>query len=350
MGLARAPRAQGLHVSEYGSVNNVQASASLHDRRSRSMSCSAFPVDPRHQAGQPQGGTTSLPTRRCRSRAPRGRQWRSRRGLEYLAITDHSATARVRQPRDADALRDQDAKVRALNASLSGVELLIGARERTSSDGWLDTTTTCSTKLDWVVGSSSTRPFGCAAQDNSGAHRHRLREHPWIDAIGGLTGRKIETAPPYQSTPTRSSRRPRGRNDAGDQLGTRSARPRRHQRRRQAGGSTDCHRLRAHGSTGSGSGAGEARGLERATCQHAALEDRFARLRKRAASAKQQIVGHGAVDGEARARKGASTSPARAREVHEHHPAQCGCSSEMSRVTSRSSIACTDPQCRDTDT
>ena len=117
------------------------------------------------------------------------------RGLEYLAITDHSASHGFGRHVSAEELERQIVRVRELNARLEGFELLIGSEVNIGPDGTLDYPDELLERLDWAVGSIHTA-FGLSEE----AMTMRLVaacEHPWIDAIGHPTGRKIETRAPY---------------------------------------------------------------------------------------------------------------------------------------------------------
>ena len=114
------------------------------------------------------------------------------RGLEYLAITDHSATHGFGNHVTADDLWAQVERVRAINDSLDGFELLIGTETNIGLDGMPDYPDDLLAELDWVIASAHTS----FAMDMT----ERLvtaAEHPYVDAIGHPTGRKIETRPPY---------------------------------------------------------------------------------------------------------------------------------------------------------
>ena len=60
------------------------------------------------------------------------------RGYEYLAITDHSASHGFGNHVDADTLRAQIERVRALDAELDGFDVLIGTETNVLTDGSLD--------------------------------------------------------------------------------------------------------------------------------------------------------------------------------------------------------------------
>ncbi|HEX8205494.1 MAG TPA: DNA polymerase/3'-5' exonuclease PolX [Solirubrobacteraceae bacterium] len=117
------------------------------------------------------------------------------RGLEYIAHTDHSATHGFGNHVEPDTLRAQIDHVRELNERIEGIELLIGTETNILPDGSPDYDDDLLSQLDWVVGSVHTS-FGMHEAEMT----RRLVaacEHPWIDAIGHPTGRKIERRKPY---------------------------------------------------------------------------------------------------------------------------------------------------------
>jgi DNA polymerase (family X) len=114
------------------------------------------------------------------------------RGLEYLAITDHSATHGFGNHVSADDLWRQIERVRAINAGLDGFELLIGTETNIGLDGMPDYPDDLLAELDWVIASAHTAFAMDMTERLVGAI-----EHPLIDAIGHPTGRKIETRAAY---------------------------------------------------------------------------------------------------------------------------------------------------------
>jgi DNA polymerase (family 10) len=85
--------------------------------------------------------------------------------------------------------------VREVNATLDGLELLIGTETNILPDGSPDYDDDLLAELDWVMASVHTS-FGMPTSEMTDRIVAAI-EHPWIDAIGHLTGRKIETRPPY---------------------------------------------------------------------------------------------------------------------------------------------------------
>ena len=119
-----------------------------------------------------------------------------KRGYEYIAITDHSATHGFGNHVTPDHLRAQIEKIRALNDTLDDIEVLIGTETNILPDGSPDYDDDLLAELDWVMGSVHTS-FGMSEEDMT-RRVVTACEHPWIDAIGHLTGRKIETRRPYR--------------------------------------------------------------------------------------------------------------------------------------------------------
>jgi DNA polymerase (family 10) len=117
------------------------------------------------------------------------------RGLEYLAITDHSASHGFGNEVSPDQLRVQIARVRALNERIEGIELLVGSEVNVLPDGSLDYDDELLAQLDWVVASVHTSfRIGEEAMTE---RMVRAVEHPLVDALGHPTGRKIERRAPY---------------------------------------------------------------------------------------------------------------------------------------------------------
>jgi DNA polymerase (family X) len=115
--------------------------------------------------------------------------------LEYIAITDHSATHGFGNHVTPDALRAQIEEIRALDERMEGIRVLIGTETNITSDGTPDYDDELLEQLDWVVGSVHT-----SFAIGSDAMTERMVaaiEHPLIDAIGHPTGRKIESRAPY---------------------------------------------------------------------------------------------------------------------------------------------------------
>ena len=117
------------------------------------------------------------------------------RGLDYLAITDHSATHGFGDHVTEDHLRKRIEEIRALNERLDGFTLLIGTETNILPDGSPDYSDAVLAELDWVIASVHTS-FNMT-RENMTARIVAAAEHPLIDAIGHPTGRKISKRPPY---------------------------------------------------------------------------------------------------------------------------------------------------------
>jgi DNA polymerase (family 10) len=117
------------------------------------------------------------------------------RGLEYIAITDHSASHGFGNDVSPDELRRQIERVRELNDRIEGIEILVGTESNIGVDGAPDYADDLLAELDWVIASVHTS-FGM----DPTAMTDRIIaavEHPLVDAIGHPTGRKIERRAPY---------------------------------------------------------------------------------------------------------------------------------------------------------
>ncbi|MET0768507.1 MAG: PHP domain-containing protein, partial [Solirubrobacteraceae bacterium] len=117
-------------------------------------------------------------------------------GLEYLAITDHSATHGFGDHVTEDQLRERIEEIRGLNERLDGFELLIGTETNILPDGSPDYPDDLLAELDWVIASIHTS-FGMGAKKMTERLVAAI-EHPLVDAIGHPTGRKIEKRQPYE--------------------------------------------------------------------------------------------------------------------------------------------------------
>jgi DNA polymerase (family X) len=117
-------------------------------------------------------------------------------GLEYLAITDHSATHGFGDHVTEDQLRARIEEIRGINERLDGFELLIGTETNILPDGSPDYPDDLLAELDWVIASIHTS-FGMGAKKMTDRLVAAI-EHPLVDAIGHPTGRKIEKRQPYE--------------------------------------------------------------------------------------------------------------------------------------------------------
>ena len=117
------------------------------------------------------------------------------RGYEYVAITDHSATHGFGDHVTPDELERQIERVAAANEVVDGITILAGTETNILPNGSPDYGDELLARLDWVIGSVHTS-FGMPAADMTKRMVAAI-EHPWIDAIGHPTGRKISSRQPY---------------------------------------------------------------------------------------------------------------------------------------------------------
>jgi DNA polymerase (family 10) len=114
-------------------------------------------------------------------------------GYEYLAITDHSASFGFGDEVAPAQLLEQIERIHA--TEVDGIELLAGTEVNILPDGSLDYDDELLAQLDWVVASvhSSFRMPSARMTERI----VKAIEHPLVDVIGHLSGRKIERRAPY---------------------------------------------------------------------------------------------------------------------------------------------------------
>jgi DNA polymerase (family 10) len=118
-------------------------------------------------------------------------------GYEYLAITDHSASFGFGNEVSPARLQEQIARIRELSGTdaVGGITLLAGSEVNILPDGSLDYDDETLATLDWVVASVHSS-FQMDSATMTG-RIVRAISHPLVDVIGHLSGRKIERRPPY---------------------------------------------------------------------------------------------------------------------------------------------------------
>jgi DNA polymerase (family 10) len=117
------------------------------------------------------------------------------RGYEYVAITDHSATHGFGNHVTPDELERQIERIAEANERIEGIRILAGTETNILPGGSPDYDDDLLARLDWVVGSVHTS-FAMPAAEMT-KRMVAAMEHPWIDAIGHPTGRKISSRQPY---------------------------------------------------------------------------------------------------------------------------------------------------------
>jgi DNA polymerase (family 10) len=207
---------RGLHVSEYGILDDATGETlrcASEEEVYAALGLQWIPPELREGRGELEAAARGLPalievgdlrgdlhshtttsdgteTAETMARAAQAR------GLEYLAITDHSASHGFGDHVTADQLRARIDEIRALNEQLDGFELLIGTETNITTDGAPDYPDDLLSELDWVIASIHTS-FAMDAQRMTDRLVAAI-EHPLVDAIGHPTGRKIEKRPPYE--------------------------------------------------------------------------------------------------------------------------------------------------------
>lgn len=111
------------------------------------------------------------------------------RGLEYIAITDHTQSLAMANGLDETRTLANAERVRALSRTQQGITLLAGTECDILADGSMDLHDDCLAALDIVVASL----HSALAQEESEMTRRVIRaiEHPSVDVIGHLTARML---------------------------------------------------------------------------------------------------------------------------------------------------------------
>jgi DNA polymerase (family 10) len=117
-------------------------------------------------------------------------------GLDYLAITDHSAGVGMGIGLEADALPRQLEQIRTLAAELDGFTLLAGAEVDVMVDGSLYYDDAILAELDWVVASLHVGQ----RQDADRATKRMLSaiENPYVDVLAHPSGRLLGRREGYE--------------------------------------------------------------------------------------------------------------------------------------------------------
>ena len=173
------------------------------------------------------------------------------RGLEYIAITDHTQSLAMANGLDETRTLAQAEQVRAYSKTLKGFTVLAGTECDILSDGSLDLTDECLAALDIVVASIHSAMAQSEAEMT--ARVIKAIEHPSVDIIGHLTARMLLRREGSKVNVREGHRCRQGQwRRPGDQLATASPRPMRQSRAarprswRQAG---DRFRRALRGST-----------------------------------------------------------------------------------------------------
>ena len=214
--LREAAVRRGLHVSEYGILDDETGETlrcATEEEVYERLGLEFIPPELREGRGELEAAASGALPRllteedirgdlHCHTTLSDGRQTLEQmaeaalaRGLEYLAVTDHSASHGFGDHVTPEALEARIEEVHALNATLDGLELLAGTEVNILTDGSLDYEDELLARLDWVIASVHTS-FSMGEREMTDRMVAAI-EHPLVDAIGHPTGRKIETRPPY---------------------------------------------------------------------------------------------------------------------------------------------------------
>ena len=121
------------------------------------------------------------------------------RGLEYLAVTDHSASHGFGDHVTPEALEARIEEVHALNAPLDGFELLAGTEVNILPDGSLDYDDELLARLDWVIASVHTS-FSMGEQRDDRPHDRARSSTRWSTRSATRPGARSRRARPTRST------------------------------------------------------------------------------------------------------------------------------------------------------
>jgi DNA polymerase (family 10) len=118
-----------------------------------------------------------------------------RRGLKYLAVTDHSQYLKMVGGLDERRLQAQIEDIDRLNAKLKGIRLLKGIEAEILEDGSLDLPDSVLKELDIVVGSIHNR-FRLPVRQQT-ERILRAMDHRFFSILGHPSGRLINEREPY---------------------------------------------------------------------------------------------------------------------------------------------------------
>jgi DNA polymerase (family 10) len=118
-----------------------------------------------------------------------------RRGLTYLAITDHSQRLAMARGLDAKRLLQQMEEIDRLNATLPKIRLLKGVEVDILEDGSLDLPDEVLGRLDLVVG--AVHSHFSLPKEKQTARILKAMGHPHFSILAHPTGRLIDQRSPY---------------------------------------------------------------------------------------------------------------------------------------------------------
>jgi DNA polymerase (family 10) len=114
-------------------------------------------------------------------------------GYDYIAITEHSASAGFGNDVQPPELLEQVERIRGLE--IEGITVLPGTEVNVMPGGTLDYADDVLEQLDWVIASLHSS-FRMPEKEQTARMLHAM-EHPLVDAIGHPTGRLLERREAY---------------------------------------------------------------------------------------------------------------------------------------------------------
>ena len=159
--------------------NRGEIEAALEDRLPRLIEASDLRGDV-HMHTTESDGRESLETMVAAAKA---------RGLEFIAITDHTQSLAMANGLDESRTLANAEKVRNYSKGLKGFTVLAGAEVDILSDGRLDLADDCLASLDIVIASLHSQ----LQQEEDETTRRLIRaiEHPAVDILGHPTARML---------------------------------------------------------------------------------------------------------------------------------------------------------------
>lgn len=117
-----------------------------------------------------------------------------KRGLKYIAITDHSKRVTMANGLDSERLLAHWEEIRKVNAEMNGIEILCGIECDILEDATLDLPDEVLAEADWVI---AVLHYGLKQPRNQINKRLiNAIKNPHVHAIGHMTGRLIGKRPP----------------------------------------------------------------------------------------------------------------------------------------------------------
>jgi DNA polymerase (family 10) len=206
---------RGLHISEHGVFrrsDGVRLSGDSEEQVFAAVGLPYIPPELRQAAGEIEAaerrrlpklitlsdlrGDLHMHTRQSDGSAsvPEMARAAAARGLEYIAITDHSQSLEVARGLDERRLKKQLDYIRRLPTQ--DIELLAGVEVDILPNGTLDLDPQLLRQLDWVIGSVHAH-FDLSREEMT-TRVIRAMESGVVDCIGHPTGRRLAKRPAYE--------------------------------------------------------------------------------------------------------------------------------------------------------